>query len=390
MNIKRYLVKDMQEAMVKIRNQLGSDAVILSNRPVRKKGLAGLFAKPLIEVMVAYETEVKGGAAKPAKPEEPAQFAQVPQPAQPVQASAGFTNAPAQSRQDDKLVDMEKRMENINATMLDIASKIHGNSAAQRYCKEIQQQYVHLIDNEVEEGIARALADEAQDISDRRKADPEEAFEQVVRHRLGNPEGIKLQRFKRTVAVFIGPTGAGKTTTIAKLAAKYAIQEKAKVGLITADAYRIAAHEQIKTYSDILEVPLKTIYKPEEINAALQELENADIVLVDTPGKSPNDKSHQLEIASIIAKSGASEVFLVISAATGYKSCAMVADQYRFVKDFKVLLTKLDETVTGGMALNARALTGKQLSYVTTGQSVPDDIELFDVSAATGQLVWKA
>jgi flagellar biosynthesis protein FlhF len=220
--------------------------------------------------------------------------------------------------------------------------------------------------------------------------DPADAFEQVVRLRLGEPDGIKLQRFKRTVAVFIGPTGAGKTTTIAKLAAKYAIHEKAKVGLVTADAYRIAAHEQIKTYSDILEVPLKTIYKPDEIITALQELDDTDIVLVDTPGKSPNDKTHQAEIASIIAKSGATEVFLVISAATGYKSCVMVADQYRFVKDFKVLLTKMDETMTSGMALNARALTGKPLSYVTTGQSVPDDIELFDSNAATRQLVWKA
>jgi flagellar biosynthesis protein FlhF len=379
MNIKRYLVKDMQEAMVKIKSQLGSDAVILSNRPVRKKGIAGWFGKPLVEVMVAYESGPKNGSAKQEKAEEAARAVQEAQARQP--------EPPAQ---EDKLAEMEKRMENMSAAMLEIAGKLHGGSAAQRYCKEIQQQYVHLIENEVEEGIARTLADEAQDISDRRKVEPLEAFEQVVRYRLGEPEGIRLQRFKRTVAVFIGPTGAGKTTTIAKLAAKYAIHEKAKVGLVTADAYRIAAHEQIKTYSDILEVPLKTIYKPEEITQALLELDDADIVLVDTPGKSPNDRSHQAEIASIIEKSGASEVFLVLSASTGYKSCVMVADQYRFVKDFKVLLTKLDETITGGMYLNARALMGKPLSYITTGQSVPDDIELFDAAAVTGQLVWKA
>lgn len=390
MNIKRYLVKDMQEAMTKIRSQLGSDAVILSNRPVRKKGLVGLFSKPLIEVMVAYEAEPKNGAAKQPKAAEPLQAAQAPsQPAQSARSEESPASA-VSAIPDAKLDEMEKRMESMNAAMLELASKLHVAPAAQRYCKEIQQQFVHLIDCEVEEGIARNIADEAQDISDKRKAGPAEAFEQVIRQRLGDPEGIKLQRFKRTVAVFIGPTGAGKTTTIAKLAAKYAIHDKAKVGLITADAYRIAAHEQIKTYADILEVPLRTIYKPEEITQALQELEDADIVLVDTPGKSPNDKGHQAEIASIISRSGASEVFLVLSAATGYKSCAMVADQYRFVNDFKVLLTKMDETVTNGMMLNARALTGKPLSYVTTGQSVPDDIELFDLTAATGQLMWKA
>jgi len=393
MNIKRYLVKDMQEAMVKIKSQLGPDAVILSNRPVRKKGIPGWFAKPLIEVMVAYESLPAGGSAKQAKAEEAARAVQAAQAQQADQSASPSAQVSAQTlaqAPDDKLLEMQKRMESMNAAMLEIAGKLHGGPASQRYCKEIQQQYVHLIDNEVEESIARALADEAQDISDRRKVDPQEAFEQVVRYRLGEPEGLKVQRFKRTVAVFIGPTGAGKTTTIAKLAAKYAIHEKAKVGLVTADAYRIAAHEQIKTYADILEVPLKTIYKPEEITQALDELDDADIVLVDTPGKSPNDKTHQAEIALIIEKSGASEVFLVVSAATGYKSCCMVADQYRFVRDFKVLLTKLDETPTGGMYLNARALTGKQLSYITTGQSVPDDIELFDATAATGQLVWKA
>jgi flagellar biosynthesis protein FlhF len=405
------MVKDMQEAMVKIKAQLGSDAIILSNRPVRKKGVAGWFSKPLIEVMVAYEPGPKNGSARQEKAEEAARVLQAAQALQAVQdwqEAEAATPTPPQAQppqaqqqpqpqlqppqppQPDKLDEMEKRLESLNAAMLEIAGKLHNNSAPQRYCKEIQQQYVNLIDNEVEEGVARSLADEAQDISDRRKADPAEAFEQAVRYRLGEAEGIRMQRFKRTVAVFIGPTGAGKTTTIAKLAARYAIHEKAKVGLVTADAYRIAAHEQIKTYSDILEVPLKTIYKPEEIKEALEELEDADIVFVDTPGKSPNDKAHISEIASIIEHSGASEIFLVISATTGYKSCAMAVDQYGFVKDFKVLLTKLDETPTAGMYLNARAITGKPLSYVTTGQSVPDDIELFDAAAASGQLVWKA
>ncbi len=394
MNIKRYVVNDMQEAMVKIKSQLGPDAVILHNRPLKKKGLAGLFAKPQIEVTVAYETEPRPQKTTKA---QPAQAQDAPGQASPAgyadQQNRGWSDTTEQQKPapaDDKLIEMERRMETISAAMQDIASKLHGSTAARRYCKEIQQQYVHLLDNEVEESIARALADEAQDISDRRKADPLEAIEEVVRHRLGEPEGIRLQRFKRTVCVFLGPTGAGKTTTIAKIAARYAIHEKAKVGLITADAYRIAAHEQIKTYSDILEVPLKVIYKPEEITSALNELEDADLVLIDTPGKSPNDRSHQAEIASIIEKSGASEVFLVISATTGYRSAAMVAEQYQFVKDFKVLLTKLDETVSGGVPLNVRSLTGRQLSYITTGQSVPDDIELFDVAAATSQLIWKA
>ena len=385
MNIKRYIAKDMQEAMTKIRTQLGSDAVILSNRPLRKKGFAGLFSKPLIEVVVAFESDSKDTSTLNKKAVNV-----TPAAVKAIARSEDHDEGQEPHKQSDsKIVDMEKRLESMNVTMQEIASRLRGKVTGQKYGSEVQTQFIRLLDQEVEEGVARGIADEAQDISERRKVDPAEAFEQVVAHRMGEPEGIRLHRFKRTVAVFIGPTGAGKTTTIAKLAARFALGEKAKVGLVTADAYRIAAHEQIKTYSDILELPLKTVYKPDEITQALAELENVDIVLVDTPGKSPKDVAHQEEILAIIEKSGASEVYLVISASTGYKSSAMIADQYRFVKEFKVLITKMDESPTLGCLLNARALTGKPLSYITTGQSVPDDIELLDVVAATGQLVGK-
>jgi flagellar biosynthesis protein FlhF len=383
MNIKRVIANDMTEAMAKIRAQHGPDTVILSNRAIRKKGLKGLFSKPLVEVVIAFENDAPdtGALNKKASGAAPANLKDLPKNTESQGAEAKIA--------DTKLTEMERRLETMNVTMQEIASRLRGKVPGARYNPEIQRRFTALLENEVEEGIARAIADEAQDIADRRKADSDEAFREVVAHRLGDAEGIKLHKFQRTVAVFVGPTGAGKTTTIAKLAARFALAEKAKVALVTADAYRIAAHEQIKTYSDILELPLKIIYNPKEIGAALQELDNVDIVLIDTPGKSPKDTAHQQEILSIIENSGASEVFLVMSAATGYKSSALVADQYRFLKDYRVLMTKMDESPTIGCLLNARALTGKPLSYVTTGQSVPDDIELMDIASATQQLVGK-
>ncbi len=386
MNIKRVIANDMTEAMAKIRAQHGPDTVILSNRPIRKKGLRGLFSKPLVEVVIAFENDTADTVSlnKKAAAAAPAALKDLPR------TQDGQAKAAEDPISDAKLTEMERRLETMNVTMQEIASRLRGKVNGSRYSPEIQRQLTTLLDEEVEEGVARGIADEAQDICERRHVDPLEAFNQVVAHRLGDPEGIKLHRFQRTVVVFIGPTGAGKTTTIAKLAARYALGEKVKVGLITADAYRIAAHEQIKTYSDILELPLKTVYKPEEITQALHELDNVDVVLVDTPGKSPKDASHQAEILSILEHSGASEIYLVMSAATGYRSSALIADQYRFLKNFKVLMTKMDETPTVGCLLNARALTGKPLSYLTTGQSVPDDIELLDVSSATSQLLGKS
>ncbi len=381
MNIKRYIAKDMNEAASKIRAQLGPDAVMLSSRPIRKKGLAGFFARPLVEVVVAYENEptARGKKAQVDKVEtiSDAGMAQSEAPAAPTPAPIAPTPV------ERKIAEVERRLDTMTATVAEIATNLRSKPAPGHYDNAIQQLFLRLLDNEVEESVARAIADEAQDIRDRRKADPAEAFEQVVRQRLGEPEGIRLQRFQRTVVVFVGPTGAGKTTTIAKLAARYALQERMKVGLVTADAYRIAAHEQIQTYSDILEVPLKTIYREEDIVSALNDLQEADIVLIDTPGKSPRDTDHQGQIETLVRLSGATEVYLTVSAATGYRSARMVAEQYSFLPDYKLLLTKTDETITAGAFLNLRALCGRKLSYITTGQSVPDDIELVDV----GQMV---
>lgn len=383
MNIKRYIAKDMNEAAAKIRAQLGPDAVMLSSRPIRKKGLAGFFAHPLVEVVVAYENEptARGKKAQAEKAEAPSTAMAQGEP----QVAAPSPAPPTPVER--KIAEVERRLDTMTATVAEIATNLRSKPAPGHYDNAIQQLFLRLIDNEVEESIARTIADEAQDIRDRRKADPAEAFEQVVRQRLGEPEGIRLQRFQRTVVVFVGPTGAGKTTTIAKLAARYALQERMKVGLVTADAYRIAAHEQIQTYSDILEVPLKTIYREEDIVSALSDLQEADIVLIDTPGKSPRDTDHQGQIERLVQLSGATEVYLTVSAATGYRSARMVLEQYGFLPDYKLLLTKTDETVTAGAFLNLRALCGRKLSYVTTGQSVPDDIEVVDVGQTVQTLL---
>ena len=384
MNIKRYIAKDMPEAMSRIRSQLGPEAVMLSSRPIRKKGIAGWFSKPLIEVVVAYETDPNAKAAK--KP----QVADAPAPqaaALAEEQAEAHEPAPAQAQMEQKIADVERRLESMTSAVAEIATSLRGRSALGRYDGTIQQLFRHLLEHEVEEGVAHAVADEAQDIADRRKADPAEAFEQVLRQRLGEPEGIRLKKFQRTVVVFVGPTGAGKTTTIAKLAARFALQDRLKVGLVTADAYRIAAHEQIQTYSDILEVPLKTIYQVADITPALEELQDVDIVLIDTPGKSPQDVDHQGQIEELIRLSGATEIFLAISASTGFRSARMVAEQYGFLPEYKLLLTKTDETVTAGAYLNFRELCGRRLSYITTGQSVPDDIELVDVARTVQALV---
>ena len=192
------------------------------------------------------------------------------------------------------------------------------------------------------------------------------------------------------VIFFIGPTGVGKTTTIAKIASRFRVDEKKKIVLLTADTYRIAAAEQLRTYANILEVPFRIIYSAEEMEKALQDFYAYDYILVDTAGHShQNDsqKDNMIQFIHCLDDKAEKEVFLVLSATTKYKDLVSIADAYREMTEYKLIFTKLDETTTLGNLLNLKLHTGAPLSYVTCGQNVPDDIENFNPQKTVKQLL---
>ncbi len=191
----------------------------------------------------------------------------------------------------------------------------------------------------------------------------------------------------RRVIVFIGPTGVGKTTTLAKLAANLVLNEKKKVGLITSDTYRIAAVEQLKTYSEIIGIPLTAIYSPSEIGGAINSYKDKDIILLDTAGRSHKDQYQLMELKSLLKSNIDFEIYLVISATTKFSDCIEIIKSYSFLDDYKLLFTKLDETSTIGVLLNVAYITKKPISYITTGQSVPDDIEIADKDKIINSLI---
>jgi flagellar biosynthesis protein FlhF len=191
------------------------------------------------------------------------------------------------------------------------------------------------------------------------------------------PEPFSFTKDKKVIIV-IGPTGVGKTTTLAKLAANMVLTEKKKVGLVTSDTYRIAAVEQLKTYSEIIGVPLTIVYTPGEILNAIEGYKDKDLILVDTAGRSHKDKYQLMELKTLIKSSINYEVYLVMSATTKFSDCIEIIKNYSFLDDYKLLFTKMDETSAFGVILNVAYITKKPISYITTGQSVPDDIEIAD------------
>ncbi len=183
----------------------------------------------------------------------------------------------------------------------------------------------------------------------------------------------------RRVVALVGPTGVGKTTTVAKLAANFKLAHGVRVGLITVDTYRIAAVEQLKTYAEIIDLPLAVVNDPAEMPRALDELGAVDLVFIDTAGPQPARRGQDPRAGRVpAARHGPDEVHLVLSAVAGQRSLRAAVERFAMVQVDRLILTKLDEADSLGGVLAVLGLSSRPVSYLTTGQAVPDDIEPAD------------
>jgi flagellar biosynthesis protein FlhF len=177
------------------------------------------------------------------------------------------------------------------------------------------------------------------------------------------------------VIALVGPTGVGKTTTVAKLAAAYKLRHGKSVALITSDTYRIAAVDQLRTYAGIIGLPLKVVMNPHEMAAAVQSLSNFDVVLIDTAGRSQFNADRLAELREFIEAANPTEVHLVLSSTAGEAVMQKTVAAFSPLRPGSVILTKLDEAVNFGVIVNVARQLGAAFSFITTGQEVPDDIE---------------
>ncbi len=310
-----------------------------------------------------------------------------PSPGLPV---ASAVSAPPETPADSgRMEALENKLDTLSSAVNALVSKMNmgAKGTPNGYTPEVEALVLSLLENEVHEEFAHKIGKEVMDIVLRKNENAQDVMESILKQYLGEITPIKLKRFKRTVVIFLGPTGVGKTTSLAKLAAIFALNHHAKVGIITSDTYRIAAVDQLKTYAEILEVPLTVIYSPEDVAEALKDHIERDIVFIDTAGKSPLDPTLEPEILTLLKGSEADEVHLVLSSTTSFTGCLNILNTYSFLRDYKLLFTKMDETPTWGMLLNLKFLTDRSLSYMAFGQTVPDDIEVFNVQKVIRRLM---
>ncbi|WP_284639074.1 flagellar biosynthesis protein FlhF [Paenibacillus silviterrae] len=419
MRVKRYVVDSMPDALQKIRTDLGKDAVILNTKEIRSGGFLGLFSKKKIEVIAATDTAAAvGGAGVPSpigtgkQPQQaqmqnpiipPVQSSSKPAFASMLQeerASLSFPEVPdvfptastgstqvsiptmvkqaptAVKPREDALLEELKQMKEM---MHKLSKMSLQQPELDPLLLELEQR---LIDQELEPLlIQRLIARVQEEVESEGTSLTKEAAIASLKKQLLEilvPSQSKPISPHTQIAHFVGPTGVGKTTTIAKLAAEQVLKYGRKVGFITSDTYRIAAVEQLKTYATILNVPLEVVFSPLDLNKAFEQLKDRDIIFMDTAGRNFRNEMYVSELNALLQSRGQSETFLVLSLTTKYKDMKAITENFSKFKLDKVLFTKMDETDSFGPIVNLIHEFQLQLSYMTNGQSVPDDIVELD------------
>jgi flagellar biosynthesis protein FlhF len=386
MIIKKFQAPTETEAMLMAKEEMGSAAVIMNIKTIKQRGLARLFKKDIVEVTAALEERIPTDKLPTKTIDLIAKEQILPELEVPK------TNA-IEEKLDNLQNILESKISNSEKDT-DISEDDKKEEENSVNLKFIQLVYRQLIENEVDEKYANQILGEIES-SLKKESNVDSILAGIYQKiilKLGQPKAIEVDEKKGKIIFFVGPTGVGKTTTIAKLASYFKLEKKAKIALITSDTYRIAAVEQLRTYANILDVPLSVVYTLEEFNNSIKMFEGYDLILVDTAGRSHkndeqcNEMFHLIEDC-VISEQLVKEVYLVLSAATKYKDLMKINQVYSHIKKYSIIFTKLDETTCLGNILNMKLATGVPLSYVTSGQAVPDDISIIDAQKIARSLL---
>lgn len=385
MIIKKFQAKTESEAVEAAKHALGDNVVIMNVKQLKRKGVLALFKTPLTEITVALEEQPdketvkkESGTAPAVKPTVITQMKKPDTEALEEKLDSLQSLLVQQMNKPEAVREEPSEKEDIQEHKTEEVSK--EQKEMERFIRLL---YNTMLDNEVDEKYANQIIEEVEKL---RK--PSMPFDHVLAGiyqkmilKFAQPEGITPAEKAPRVVIFVGPTGVGKTTTIAKIASQFCVEQKKKVALLTTDTFRIAAAEQLRIYANILEVPFRIIYTTEEIEQAIKDFSAYDYLFVDTSGHSHQNKEQQENVEKLIdfvGKHAEGQVFLVLSATTKYKDLINIVDSYQGIADFGIIFTKLDETTTLGNLLNIKLYTGAPLAYVTCGQNVPEDIEVFN------------
>lgn len=420
MTIKKFIGKTKEEAIAAAKAELGNQVVIMNIKEQKQGGFFGIFKAPMFEVTAAIEEAEQNRTFSPIpekKPEtsgnhfsavadEAIELQPIKQPETPVVSSN--VNEQDLKSAFREISEMVEKAEAVQKPFVPFSEMTQQNTGTQPVTtprtsqptsmnhKEqlgfLKMLYNILMDNEVDEKYVNQILDDLDNVLTSGSSLDyliSNVYQKLVL-KFGKPSVITLSEKKPKIIFVIGPTGVGKTTTIAKIASKFKIEQKKNVAFITTDTYRIAATDQLSVYADILSAPVSIVYDVEDFNNEVAKYSDMDLLLVDTAGFSHKNQVQKDDLKKLLATVSdeyEKEIYLVLSATTKYHDLKEIVDTYKTFTNFKLIFTKLDETGAYGNILNMKLYTNSDLSYVTTGQNVPDDIEIIDSQKIVKQLL---
>lgn len=404
MVIKKFQAKTETEAILLAKEELGKEAIVMNIKTEKPKGLYRFFKKPIVEVTAAVDDNASYGTPGEKMLSELQKLQETVKATPPPAANPDILPEPekppvAENAIERRLNDLQKLLEEQLVSKdgeLALAKAEDEGKKAREESEEknascIQLVHKQLLDNEMDEQYAEQI------IAEIERGLPKGAgidnvlssvYQRIIL-KLGQRKTVEVPEEGPRFLFFIGPTGVGKTTTIAKLASEFALKKKARVAFLACDTYRIAAVEQLRTYASILGVPLQVLYSPEDMEAIKNEFKDMDLVFVDTAGRSHQNEEQKEDLKRLLASvpKEEQEAFLVLSATTKYQDLLNIADSYSGFTEYSLIFTKLDETSCIGNIFNLKMYTGALLSYTTFGQNVPDDIGLIDAQGIAKKLL---
>lgn len=390
MEVKTYRARSVQEALQLVRRDLGSGAAVLHTRELRGSLWRRLIGIPQVEVTASAGVHVPSRFSD--EEEEVAGIEEgwddadrsAPRGRSSTATPQGRQTTPADTHFDYRAKfrdDLKCQLDSLQSMVEDLCRQTRSSGSAE-LPHAMFRLFTDLIDAEMTEEMARELVERV-----RQGVSPVEwedyvllkaRVSRLIEEEIRVTGPLRVTPGTRRLVALVGPTGVGKTTTIAKLAANFHLRERRRVGLITVDTYRIAAVEQLRTYADIIDLPMEVVSTPREMRDAVQRLADLDLVLMDTAGRSPRDEVKIQELKYMLAEAQADEVHLVLSSVNSVENLKKTAQQFADVGVTAILLTKLDEATGLGNLIPLARSCRLPLSYLTNGQNVPDDIEAAD------------
>lgn len=365
MRLKTYVVNNMTEAIPKIKRDLGPDALILNTKQIKTGGYLGFFKKAKLEVIAAVEpapSESKRVVSiKPeiqASEKEMDEDSELNESASPIDKNEG------------NLDELMSELKSLKQFMFQVIDEDRLPETLKALNKKLNAQGITAeVQSEIMAKLMLVLEQHPNTSEDKIKA---LAKREIIK--LVNVHKKRPNRRKADIICFIGPTGVGKTTTIAKIAADYLLSEDKKVGLITSDTYRIAAVEQLKTYAGILNIPIRVVESSVDLSAAIDDLNDCDIILMDTAGRNYQQKQYIDDLKQMLPDKKEIQINLVLSLTAKYEDMKKIIDNFQTIVMDQLILTKKDETSSSGAILNLIYHYSIPIRYIANGQNVPDDI----------------